>query len=70
MPGPEQLRSSVRLRQVPGNVEPGFHAVRQRPSGKMTPLPRPSIDTGLGLERSGRSGGRRKEHWESDLFNR
>lgn len=37
-------------------------------SGKMTPLPRPSIDTGLGLERLAAVMQGKDSNWESDLF--
>ena len=37
-------------------------------SGKMTPLPRPSIDTGLGLERLAAVLQGKDSNWESDLF--
>lgn len=37
-------------------------------SGKMTPLPRPSIDTGLGLERLAAVIQGKDSNWESDLF--
>ena len=41
--------------------------------GKMTPLPRPSIDTGLGLERlaavvQGKKAKQVFTNWDSDLF--
>lgn len=37
-------------------------------TGKMTPLPRPSIDTGLGLERLAAVIQGKDSNWESDLF--
>ena len=52
-------RSSGAVRRVPGGgwrplyrgLEPRLHAVRQHPDGSRTNLPRPSVDTSMGLER-------------------
>ena len=50
--GPHRLHVRLRLRTLRRALEPGVHAVRPRcQSGKLTPLPKPSIDTGAGLER-------------------
>ena len=42
---------SPRTKPVRGDLEPGLHAVRADAQGELHLLPKPSIDTGAGLER-------------------
>ena len=53
-----------------GDLEPGLHAVQpRRRTGPMTPLPKPSIDTGRRASSAGRPCSREKRStWESDSF--
>lgn len=45
-----------------------FMQFERSESGEMTPLPRPSIDTGLGLERIAAVVQGKPSNWETDLF--
>lgn len=45
-----------------------FMQYEQEPSGKLRPLPRPSIDTGMGLERMAACLQKKNSNFETDLF--
>ncbi|MCX7973335.1 MAG: alanine--tRNA ligase [Candidatus Aminicenantes bacterium] len=45
-----------------------FMEYEQTPSGELRPLPRPSIDTGMGLERMAASLQKKNSNFETDLF--
>jgi alanyl-tRNA synthetase len=45
-----------------------FMQYEQSEEGRMTPLPKPSIDTGMGLERMAAVLQGKKSNWETDLF--
>jgi alanyl-tRNA synthetase len=49
--GRQVRRPGVRLRSLGRDLEPGVHAVRAGRAGRPPPLPKPSVDTGMGLER-------------------
>ena len=77
--GPRSLRSRphrlpvrLRLRPLHGNLESGLHAVqsrrRRRASGKLNPLPKPSVDTGMGLERTATVLQGKIRNYDTDLF--
>ena len=59
--GPDGGPASRRRRPLHRDLEPRVHAVRPaRPTARWSPLPKPSIDTGAGLERNlGAAAGRR-----------
>ena len=63
-----RLPSQLRLRAVRGAVEPGLHAVLPGPDGVRTPLPAPSVDTGMGLERAAAVLQGKPNVYETDLF--
>ena len=50
------------------DLEPRLHAVREGPPGRASPLPRPSIDTGMGLERFAAILQGKHDNYDTDTF--
>ena len=65
---PRRLQVPLRLRPLRRNLESRLHAVQSRRPGKLNPLPKPSVDTGAGLERIAAVLQHKISNFDTDLF--